>query len=351
MMNSHLPIDEDDVDEFLYGSSTAVQDTKDSISNYDTGSSTRNVKSEPHEDEDLYQLYKGSTANETEEMERHDKYEDELEYPDSEPKEQQKQMEEDTLAGGIQEKDNEESMAAREPIKEEMKEDDDNYSDDDLEIMLELDEGEAAEASEANGGENDSPESSSAKGVTNPLTIKPGQQGKSSTTPQVSIQATSSTAKTGTGGIQLDVIGELNGQPITEVDLDSVEDKPWRKPGADITDFFNYGFNEVTWRAYCMKQKMLRDNKKIMGDMDMADFMSMGMMVPPSMMENGMPMGMSMGMPIGMNPVSIATNASGNQGMRNNRNASFPLRGSGRGMAMNNRSKGSENNDRDGDTM
>jgi pre-mRNA 3'-end-processing factor FIP1 len=42
-----------------------------------------------------------------------------------------------------------------------------------------------------------------------------------------------------------------------------VEDKPWRKPGADITDYFNYGFNEVSWRTYCAKQKMLRENKKV----------------------------------------------------------------------------------------
>ncbi len=42
-------------------------------------------------------------------------------------------------------------------------------------------------------------------------------------------------------------------------DLDSIEDKPWRKPGADLTDYFNYGFTETTWRAYCIKQRALRD--------------------------------------------------------------------------------------------
>lgn len=47
------------------------------------------------------------------------------------------------------------------------------------------------------------------------------------------------------------------------MNLDDFEDKPWRKPGADITDYFNYGFNEVTWRAYCAKQKLLRENKKV----------------------------------------------------------------------------------------
>ena len=49
------------------------------------------------------------------------------------------------------------------------------------------------------------------------------------------------------------------GKPIFNVDLDSLEDKPWRKPGADITDFFNYGFDENLWRLYCVKQKALRD--------------------------------------------------------------------------------------------
>jgi pre-mRNA 3'-end-processing factor FIP1 len=63
------------------------------------------------------------------------------------------------------------------------------------------------------------------------------------------------------GGVNLEAVGEYNGQPITELDVDIFEDKPWRKPGADITDYFNYGFNEVTWRAYCAKQKTIRDKK------------------------------------------------------------------------------------------
>ena len=40
------------------------------------------------------------------------------------------------------------------------------------------------------------------------------------------------------------------------------KDKPWRLPGADQTDFFNYGFDEFTWAAYCLKQKTLRDEAK-----------------------------------------------------------------------------------------
>jgi pre-mRNA 3'-end-processing factor FIP1 len=54
---------------------------------------------------------------------------------------------------------------------------------------------------------------------------------------------------------EFDQAGMINGVPATEYNLDSLEDKPWRKPGADITDYFNYGFNEDTWRAYCERQK------------------------------------------------------------------------------------------------
>lgn len=47
-----------------------------------------------------------------------------------------------------------------------------------------------------------------------------------------------------------------------DVDIDSIADKPWTKPGADITDYFNYGFNEATWRQYSAKQKGLREEYK-----------------------------------------------------------------------------------------
>lgn len=29
------------------------------------------------------------------------------------------------------------------------------------------------------------------------------------------------------------------------------EKKPWRNPGMDINDFFNFGFNEQSWKDYC----------------------------------------------------------------------------------------------------
>lgn len=59
-------------------------------------------------------------------------------------------------------------------------------------------------------------------------------------------------------GVDLDAPGSINGVPVMEADMESFEEKPWRKPGADLSDYFNYGFNEDTWKAYCEKQKRLR---------------------------------------------------------------------------------------------
>ncbi len=32
-----------------------------------------------------------------------------------------------------------------------------------------------------------------------------------------------------------------------DVDIGSLEERPWRNKNVDILDFFNYGFNERTW--------------------------------------------------------------------------------------------------------
>ena len=48
----------------------------------------------------------------------------------------------------------------------------------------------------------------------------------------------------GTGKIDLDANPSFKGTPIYDIDLASMEEKSWRKPGANITDYFNYGFNE-----------------------------------------------------------------------------------------------------------
>ncbi|KAI0482038.1 Fip1 motif-domain-containing protein [Xylariaceae sp. FL0804] len=72
------------------------------------------------------------------------------------------------------------------------------------------------------------------------------------------------------------------GKPITQVNIDedlSENDKPWRKPGTDLSDYFNYGFDEFTWALYAAKQDSVRgeysqdaiaqNNKKMMEEMQM----------------------------------------------------------------------------------
>ncbi|ORY42563.1 Fip1-domain-containing protein [Rhizoclosmatium globosum] len=69
--------------------------------------------------------------------------------------------------------------------------------------------------------------------------------------------ALAGTAKS--NALDINAVGQVDGKDLFDLDVDSIEDKPWRKPGADITDYFNFGFNETTWRAYCTKQKALRE--------------------------------------------------------------------------------------------
>ncbi|KAJ8266056.1 hypothetical protein GJAV_G00125400 [Gymnothorax javanicus] len=59
-------------------------------------------------------------------------------------------------------------------------------------------------------------------------------------------------------GVDLELMGMNGLEAEPEVEADIFEDKPWRKPGADLSDYFNYGFNEETWKAYCEKQRRLQ---------------------------------------------------------------------------------------------
>ncbi|KAK6827368.1 Fip1 motif-domain-containing protein [Apiospora arundinis] len=92
-------------------------------------------------------------------------------------------------------------------------------------------------------------------------------------------------------------IHKATGKPITQVNIDEdlpENDKPWRKPGTDLSDYFNYGFDEFTWAMYAAKQENVRgeynqdmiaaNNKKMMEDMQM-------------MMMGGMPVGGGQSMP------------------------------------------------------
>ncbi|CAF3128335.1 unnamed protein product [Rotaria sp. Silwood2] len=91
----------------------------------------------------------------------------------------------------------------------------------------------------------------------------PTRQNSRTTIPSGPVIPTKSQA---TRAVDLDAQGIINGQPTYEHDLMNAykdDEKPWKKPGADITDYFNYGFTEETWAQYCDRQRRLRSENNL----------------------------------------------------------------------------------------
>lgn len=169
-------------------------------------------------------------------------------------------------------------------------------------------------------------------------------------------------------------IHPITGKPIFDTDLDNdfptESSKPWRKPGADITDYFNYGFDEFTWASYCLKkQQMPNEIKAISQEADsmkaMFDMMpgAPGMPAMPGMpnaaggagaMPTGMPteeqmqqmmaqmdpnfLAQMMGMPTAATPAQFGQNQqppAGPAGFGGGHQENFTGRGRGRGRGRN----------------
>uniref|UniRef100_A0A8C1IFW6 Pre-mRNA 3'-end-processing factor FIP1 n=1 Tax=Cyprinus carpio TaxID=7962 RepID=A0A8C1IFW6_CYPCA len=86
-----------------------------------------------------------------------------------------------------------------------------------------------------------------------------GSQGSSFGSSSVSLNIKTSVSGFKSRGLDLDAEGN-----VLKVDVESFEEKPWRKPGAELSDYFNYGFNEDTWKGYCDKQRRLRMSLEIL---------------------------------------------------------------------------------------
>lgn len=104
--------------------------------------------------------------------------------------------------------------------------------------------------------------------------------------------------------------GTINGVAVHEFSIDSLEEKPWRKPGADITDYFNYGFNEETWRAYCERQKRFRVAESGVGLASLTQNVNQN--APIGILTDG---GMGMGPP-GMHSIQSMVGMGGESGMQ-----------------------------------
>ncbi|GAV90860.1 Fip1 domain-containing protein [Cephalotus follicularis] len=57
------------------------------------------------------------------------------------------------------------------------------------------------------------------------------------------------------GGLEFTLPSHKN---IFDVDIDSFEEKPWKYPGVDVSDFFNFGLNEESWKDYCKQLEQHR---------------------------------------------------------------------------------------------
>jgi hypothetical protein len=60
------------------------------------------------------------------------------------------------------------------------------------------------------------------------------------------------------------ILKELQLQPhlsaaVFGYDIQQMSERPWTKPGANLRDYFNYGFNEKTWRIFCAMQAEGKD--------------------------------------------------------------------------------------------
>ncbi|XJO73606.1 hypothetical protein BDV3_004561 [Batrachochytrium dendrobatidis] len=141
---------------------------------------------------------------------------------------------------------------------------DDSDSDDDIEIVLAVPDDASISGSGVPAAGNADSAHTAASAAILPANSKTVQSKSAIGLPIPRQDSTAPAAQqpaTGSGKptIDIDAVGQYEGKDILDVDTDQFEDKPWKKPGADITDYFNYGFNEQTWKTYCNKQKMMRE--------------------------------------------------------------------------------------------
>ncbi|KAG9282768.1 pre-mRNA 3'-end-processing factor FIP1 isoform X1, partial [Astyanax mexicanus] len=95
--------------------------------------------------------------------------------------------------------------------------------------------------------------------------IKRGSSQSISSSTPVSFNIKASSRSTSSArGVDLDASGSISGASVLEPGEESFEEKPWRKPGADLSDYFNYGFGEDTWKVYCDKQRRMRMSLEVM---------------------------------------------------------------------------------------
>ncbi|QHS74319.1 cleavage polyadenylation factor subunit FIP1 [Saccharomyces paradoxus] len=91
------------------------------------------------------------------------------------------------------------------------------------------------------------------------ITEGEANQGVTTTTSKAT-ESDGNVPKAMVGSIDLDKEGIFDSVGITTIDPEVLKEKPWRQPGANISDYFNYGFNEFTWMEYLHRQEKLQQD-------------------------------------------------------------------------------------------
>ncbi|CAI4554753.1 CRE_collapsed_G0031430.mRNA.1.CDS.1 [Saccharomyces cerevisiae] len=91
------------------------------------------------------------------------------------------------------------------------------------------------------------------------ITEGEANQGVTATTVKAT-ESDGNVPKAMTGSIDLDKEGIFDSVGITTIDPEVLKEKPWRQPGANLSDYFNYGFNEFTWMEYLHRQEKLQQD-------------------------------------------------------------------------------------------
>lgn len=80
-----------------------------------------------------------------------------------------------------------------------------------------------------------------------------------STAPELNLEPSASALQYPPTEPVYDAVPGQDQNPLTiyQVDIDSLPEKPWRRPGANMSDWFNYGFDETTWAMWCAQKNRM----------------------------------------------------------------------------------------------
>jgi hypothetical protein len=53
---------------------------------------------------------------------------------------------------------------------------------------------------------------------------------------------------------------------VFDVDIEAFQEKPWRQHGVDLTDYFNFGLDEESWRKYCFDMEHFRHGTRTLAN-------------------------------------------------------------------------------------